>query len=266
MKEENKMYYCDVCNRKVSNKIIRQGHILCSKHMHQLHKYGKFLDNIQRTNNDLNDYTIDYKNNTVTFNLYNQKNVKNGEFIIDLEDIEKVKYRKWRISSNNHVVTGLPAKGTMRDLSHVILDFRPENFTKGVVDHIDGNPLNNKKENLRICTQGENTLNKSFVSNNTSGFIGISYSKNKNRYDPEIRLNGKRCHLGYTKTLEEAVYKRYYAKILLFGEFSNENQNNKEIEFTKNLSEETKRLLQNIVEEKLKNKNLLTTTISLANR
>ena len=73
MKEENKMYYCDVCNRKVSNKIIRQGHILCSKHMHQLHKYGKFLDNIQRTNNDLNDYTIDYKNNTVTFNLYNQK-------------------------------------------------------------------------------------------------------------------------------------------------------------------------------------------------
>jgi hypothetical protein len=255
MEERDKTYYCDVCNRKISKKIKMQGYVLCSKHMHQLRKYGKFLDSIQRTNNDLNDYKIDYKNNTAIFNLYNQKNVKNGEFIIDLEDIEKVKYRKWRMN-HNHVVTGLPAKGTTRDLSHIILDFKAENFTKGVIDHIDGNPLNNRKENLRICTQGENTLNKSFISNNTSGFIGISYNKDRDRYDPEIRINGKRCHLGYTKTLEEAVYKRYYAKTLLFGEFSNENQNNKEIEFTKNLSEETKHLLQSIVEEKLKSKNL----------
>ena len=80
------MYKCEICGRKTLKKIQLGGYILCSKHMHQLHKYGKFLDNIPRTNNDLNDYIIDKKNNITTFSLYNQKNIKNGEFIIDLED------------------------------------------------------------------------------------------------------------------------------------------------------------------------------------
>ena len=82
-------YKCDVCGRKLKKKISMYGYTLCSKHMHQIFKYGKFLDNIQRTNADLNDYVI--KGDVAIFNLYNQKNVKNGEFIIDAEDIEKVK-------------------------------------------------------------------------------------------------------------------------------------------------------------------------------
>ena len=136
------------------------------------------------------------------------------------------------------------------------MDYIPEKSKNEAIDHINNNPLDNRKSNLRICKQGENTLNKSFMSNNTSGFIGVSYTSKKNRYDPEIRLNGKRCHLGYTRTLEDAVYKRWYAKKILFGEFSNEQQNKKELEFTKSLSQETKCYLEKIVEEKLKAKNL----------
>ena len=256
------MYKCEICGRKTLKKIQLGGYILCSKHMHQLHKYGKFLDNIPRTNNDLNDYIIDKKNNITTFSLYNQKNIKNGEFIIDLEDLDKVKYHKWRLSyctkcpNCSHVITGLPSKGTQKDLSWIIMDYIPEKSKNEAIDHINNNPLDNRKSNLRICKQGENTLNKSFMSNNTSGFIGVSYTSKKNRYDPEIRLNGKRCHLGYTRTLEDAVYKRWYAKKILFGEFSNEQQNKKELEFTKSLSQETKCYLEKIVEEKLKAKNL----------
>lgn len=124
--------------------------------MHQLHKYGKFLDNIQRTNADLNDYVID--GNVVVFNLYGQNNVKNGEFMIDLEDLEKVRYRKWRLN-HSHVITGLPYKGTQRDLSHVVLDLPLDFFKKNknlVVDHINGDPKDNRKMNLRICTQTDN--------------------------------------------------------------------------------------------------------------
>lgn len=228
------------------------GYTLCSKHMHQLHKYGKFLDNIQRTNSDLNDYEI--KGDLVYFNLYNQKNEKIGQFFIDLDDIEKVKYKKWRLSAG-HVIIGQPTKKQQKELSHVILSI--DKLEKGiVVDHIDGNSLNNTKVNLRICTQGENTLNKSFVSNNTSGFIGVSYRKDRNRYDPEIRRNGIRCHLGYTVTLEDAVYKRYYAEQLLFGEYANQAEQNKKYEFTKNLPEDKKVELRSIVEQKLKAKNL----------
>ena len=94
------------------------------------------------------------------------------------------------------------------------------------------------------------------MSNNTSGFIGISYRKDRDRYDPEIRLNKIRCHLGYTKTLEEAVFKRAYAEEILFQEFTNEQEHIKKIKFTKNLPEEIKQQLKLIVEEKLKAKKL----------
>lgn len=246
------MYKCDICGRECFKKIRMGGYTLCSKHMHQLHKYGKFLDNIQRTNSDLNDYEI--KGDLVYFNLYNQKNEKIGQFFIDLDDIEKVKYKKWRLS-HSHVVTGQPAKGEQRDLAHIVLSIDVRN-TKIVVDYKDGNPLNNTKANLRICTQSENTLNKSFIGNNTSGFIGVSYRKDRGTYDPEIRKGYIRCHLGNTKSFEDAVYKRYYAEQLLFGEYANRAEQNKKYEFTKNLPEDKKVELRSIVEQKLKAKNL----------
>jgi hypothetical protein len=119
--------------------------------------------------------------------------------------------------NHNHVVTGLPAKGTTRDLSHIILDFKAENFTKGVIDHIDGNPLNNRKENLRICTQGENTLNKSFISNNTSGFIGVSYHNQKCQYQAYIGVNKKRIYLGSYDNIADAIRSRLCAEMLYYG-------------------------------------------------
>lgn len=245
------MYECEICGRKVNKKIRMGGHTLCYKHMHQLHKYGKFLDNIPRTNSDLNDYVV--SDGVAYFNLYNQKNEKIATFIIDVCDIQKVKYHKWRLS-HGHVVTGLPSKGQQRDLSHIVLDIQKDDSV--VVDHINGDPLDNTRDNLRICSQGENVLNKRFVSNNTSGFIGVSYKKDRDRYDPEIRFGYTRCHLGMTKTIEEAVYKRYIAEQLLFGEYANCEEQKRKFEFTKNLPQELKDTLYNVVIEKLKNKNL----------
>ena len=247
------MKKCDICGRETNRTHRMHGYTLCSKHMHQLYTYGKFLDSNPRTNCDLNDYYILGKE--VHFNIYNQKNEKVGEFIVDKDDIEKVKYKKWRYS-HGHVVTGLPSKGTQKDLSHVILDFNPKDNPGIVVDHINGNANDNRKCNLRICTQGNNVLNKSFTSNNTSGFIGVSYRKNRNRFDPEIRKDDIRCHLGYTETLEEAVYKRYVAEQLVFGEYANGIEQAKKYEFTKNLSQSKKNELYNITIKKLKNKNL----------
>ena len=245
------MYECEMCGRKVNKKIRMGGHTLCYKHMHQLNKYGKFLDNIPRTNSDLNDYVV--SDGVAYFNLYNQKNEKIATFIIDVCDIQKVKYHKWRLS-HGHVVTGLPSKGQQRDLSHVVLDIQKDDSV--VVDHINGDPLDNTRGNLRICSQGENVLNKRFMSNNTTGFIGVSYKKDRDRYDPEIRFGYTRCHLGMTKTIEEAVYKRYIAEQLLFGEYANCEEQKRKFEFTKNLPQELKDTLYNVVIEKLKNKNL----------
>ena len=249
------MYYCEQCGRECKKKIRYKGYTLCSKHMHQLHKYGKFLDNIQRTTKDLNDYKIE--GDTVIFNLYDQKNRKNGEFIIDLEDIEKVKYKKWRIN-HGHVITGLPYNyegkadnKKARDISHIVLNISPEKDGEIVVDHKDGNPFNNKKVNLRICTQTENTKNKSFTSNNTSGFIGVSWDKVRNSWTPEIRNEYKRWHLGRWKSKQEAVYVRMYAEQLLFKEYANEQEQQKKAKFSKSLSKKKKKELETYVRSKL---------------
>ena len=243
------MYKCDICGRELNKKTRCHGYTLCPKHYQQYLKYGKFLDNIQRTNDDLNDYEI--KDGIAYFNVYNQRNECVGQFIIDACDVEKVKYHKWRFS-HSHVATG---NTNVIDLSHIILDIPIEkNYT--VVDHINGDAKDNRRCNLRICTQAQNRLNNSFMSNNTSGFIGVSYKKDRNRYDPEIRFGYTRCHLGMTKTLEEAVYKRYIAEQLLFKEFANQEEQTKKYEFTKNLPQETKDKLYEIVIQKLKAKNL----------
>lgn len=248
------MYYCEICGKEVNKKIRLGGYTLCSKHMHQLFSHGKFLDNCPRTQQDLNEY---YTKGEITFGgLYDGvTSEKIDEFIIDTEDLPKVKYHKWRFS-HNHIVTGLPAQKTQRDLSWVVLGLDNRINKDIVVDHINCNPRDNRKSNLRICEQKQNVLNKSFMSSNTSGFIGVSYRKDRDRYDPEIRINGQRCHLGYTQSLEEAVYKRWYAKQLLFKNFSNNENNKKEIEFTNSLSNETKKELEEIVIKKLKAKNL----------
>ena len=250
------MKKCLICGRETNKTYNLYGYKgVCSKHMHQILKYGKPLDNNPRTTKDLNDYRIE--GDIVIFNVYNQKNEKIDDFIIDLDDIEKVKYHKWR-KSHNHIVTGLPAKGNQRDLSHIVLDITQEEIKNKhlVVDHINGNTMDNRKRNLRICSQSENVLNKSFMSNNTSNFIGVSYRKDRDRYDPEIRKNNIRCHLGYTIDIKEAVYKRLYAEKILFKDFANQNEIKKKENYVKDLSLEKKRELEQIVIEKLKNKKL----------
>lgn len=247
------MHYCDVCGRPLHKKNKLGGYTLCSKHMHQLLKHGKFLDAISRTNKDLNEYRI--KNGTVYFDLYNQKNEKIAEFTVDLADIEKVKYHKWRIS-HSHVVTGQPAKHQQRELSHIILDI-PKEEDSIVVDHKDGNPLNNRRDNLRVCTQGQNVINKSISSTNTSGFIGVSYDTRRNRYSPEIRLGYNRCHLGRWYTLQEAVYARLVAEDVIFGEFTNEAEHRRKIDFTAGLEHGRKDEIAQYVKDKLASKNYL---------
>lgn len=225
------MYHCDICNREIKKKIRLGGYTLCSKHMHQLHKYGKFLDNIQRTNKDLNDYKIDYRHKTVTFNMYNQKNVFTASFIADLEDIEKLKYHKWRLNTFGYALTGQPSKGTSRNASHVILGIDSRK-TDLVVDHINGNTLDNRKCNLRIITQQQNLLNRKQTDSANAPAKGVYWDKNRSKWDSEIRFNEIKVHFKRQDNLKVAAFQRYVAEKVLFKQFSR----NEEVEKLKILS------------------------------
>jgi hypothetical protein len=72
------------------------------------------------------------------------------------------------------------------------------NAPKGtVVDHINGDSLDNRKENLRICTNAENVRNSPKHSNNTSGYKGVIWAKREQKWCAQIIVDGKLINLGY---------------------------------------------------------------------
>lgn len=89
------------------------------------------------------------------------------------------------------------------------------------IDHIDGDPSNNKIENLRSATNTQNNQNKKLTKLNKTGFKGVSFSKLNNNYVAQIKINGKNKHLGSCST-PEAAHQLYCAKAAeLHGEFVN---------------------------------------------
>lgn len=87
------------------------------------------------------------------------------------------------------------------------------------VDHINGNRLDNRKENLRNCTKHENMRNREASKSNSSGFKGVIFQKG--RYVARIGFGGKLYHLGRFSTAEEAseAYKNACEKF--HGDFAN---------------------------------------------
>src|SRR5580704_18095605 len=83
-----------------------------------------------------------------------------------------------------------------------IMRVPPDNF---VVDHIDGDPLNNLIENLRICSVSQNISNSGLSSHNSTGFKGVHLLKRTGRFQAQIKANKIRHHIGYFSTAIEAA-------------------------------------------------------------
>lgn len=88
------------------------------------------------------------------------------------------------------------------------------------VDHVDRNKLNNRRSNLRLATCAQNRANRGVEGNNTSGFKGVCYHPRCNRWTAAIKFNGKRMHLGFYDTPEQAALAYNEEAIKLFGEFA----------------------------------------------
>ncbi|HCI29573.1 MAG TPA: hypothetical protein DE117_05295 [Fervidobacterium sp.] len=88
-----------------------------------------------------------------------------------------------------------------------------------LVDHIDRNTLNNTKSNLRMCTRSQNAMNSKVGRDNSSGYKGVSWKKDKQKWKAYLNINGKQVHLGYYDNIEDAVLSRINGARLIFGEF-----------------------------------------------
>lgn len=88
------------------------------------------------------------------------------------------------------------------------------------IDHINGNPLDNRISNLRLSSSKENSRNSKKPKNNSSGYKGVASAKGSPRYRAYICVNRRQLHLGMFDTKESAQEAYNAAAIKHFGEFS----------------------------------------------
>lgn len=198
-----KEHKCEVCGRPLKNKQRAYGKVLCDKHLKQFKKYGKFLDNNPRTIYDLNEIRVD--GDTAYMDIYDKHCNKVAEVVFDAEDIPKVQYTKWHLGYG-YAVNYSKRQGHTKHFHRVILG------TDQFVDHIDGNKLNNRKSNLRLCTKSTNAMNQSWPK-------GVNERKD-GRFMAYIKKNQKMLNLGIYIDKEEAQWARWYAERVLFKEFA----------------------------------------------
>jgi len=98
-----------------------------------------------------------------------------------------------------------------------------------VVDHINHNLLDNRRQNLRICTPSENKRNRVLAKNNSSGYKGVNWSKGANKWRTQISINGKQKHLGLFNNILLAAEAYDSAAQKYYGEFAYTNFKNGDI-------------------------------------
>lgn len=189
------------------NKHYAKGY--CRKHYDQMKKYGE----IQRSRLDANEI-IEYEDYAEII-LYDKNNKEKARALIDLENIDLVKNYKWSITPQGYVYCS-----TQSIRLHRLIAGCPKDL---VVDHINHNKLDNRRENLRICTTQQNNMNQGEQSRNTSGTTGVYWHKSERRWYASIGIHGRLVHLGRYKTKEEATEARRQAEIEYFGEFAPNN-------------------------------------------
>ena len=150
--------------------------------------------------------------------------VKGREVLIDDEDYERVMYYTWRIN-NGYVITNTKIKDNQEKLRfNLKLHRLVLNLKKGdglIVDHINGNRLDNRKKNLRLVNHIQNARNRKVQKDNASGYKGVFRSGKK--YRARISVNNKLYNLGTYSTKEEAAKKYNEAALKYFGEYAKLN-------------------------------------------
>lgn len=88
------------------------------------------------------------------------------------------------------------------------------------IDHKDGDGLNNREENLRFVTHLINCINRGPQTNNTSGYKGVCFDKNRRKYMASISANRKQKNIGRFDTAEEAARAYNKAAHIMHGEMA----------------------------------------------
>ena len=166
--------------------------------------------------------TIPVKNEYIHIDDYYKVLLNNNQyFYIDDIDYKTVSKHKWYISSNGYVVSNIRINGIIRYITiHRYILGLIDVDRQFVVDHIDHNPKNNRRNNLRICSQSQNMMNTDLRPYNTSGVKGVFWNSERNKWMAIIWENNKKHFLGYFMQKEDAINARKEAEKMYFKEYN----------------------------------------------
>ena len=190
-KKNSRKRYCEHCGKEINN-----GHGLCEKHYRQLKRYGAFLEDNQRDENDPNEIVFydDYAEIILYDDLLQEE--LEERIVIDLEDVESVKYVRWN-KKQSCIVGNVLGRNIL--LANYILN------TNAKVEFIDGNYYNCKRENLRVVEK-RNKKNKNPY---------VVSKKNKNKVIVEVVGKNKHQVTGSATLVSVPLGDGTYKKILI---------------------------------------------------
>lgn len=140
--------------------------------------------------------------------------------LIDDEDFERVNQFKWHFVNGKYggyarrTLNPKPSIGRYKHKDIYLHAFLLKPSKNMMVDHINHDTLDNRKDNLRIVTASENAMNRKKRNDNTTGYIGINIEKGK--YRVSIRKDGKTFHFGGYTNIQHAWLARRWAERLYF--------------------------------------------------
>lgn len=140
---------------------------------------------------------------------------------VDEDDYEKLNQYRWHTDNKGYVVRRVRKNGKKLVIyMHRIVANTPDGL---VTDHINGLVTDNRKENLRVCTDAENKRNRGRSRANKTEFKGAYWQKQIGRWYSRIQLDGKSIYLGTFSTAQEAAQAYNEAAKKYHGEFAYAN-------------------------------------------
>lgn len=142
---------------------------------------------------------------------------KGNQFVVDADDIERIKICTWYKDESRGYIKGT-LKGKNISLHRFLLG-----YPNGIVDHINRDKNDNRKDNLRVCSITESNWNRGAQRTNRSGIKGVSFCPSRDRkrkYKAQINVEGKRIQLGWFMTADEAQTAYKEAEQKYYGEFA----------------------------------------------